>query len=481
MWLSFIVGCSVLMHAFKKLSVYFSSYWLDSYTPQNRLVVHQESLYVDQTSIPAIMALNRFLCEEAIDIETASCIWRRLVQLKVLVQGTSVHENRSIIQQPISEQNSSDEQSDIIPLLSEFPYTVEQFSKAMKLLEKLSERYKDDEQVYQVLIHYHEEVAAAKTQIEERQKNSPQLAALNSVEPLKICGRSVPFPLSTEIHIARHYASQCPLFKEHGNQPANPNGLLLIRGYDRFGRTGNNLIEFLHALQYGQENNVIVGVMLDSWPMALITKFWMAFPTNNLKNEEFQRDGIGGWKEHIERAFCIRVFLNEDELVKYDNIIELTSRELFMFRYKVEVNEYVQFQLHNIRMLFRSYNIGVGKDVKNRNVGDLCSVIDGIFGKEGSSITYSVIHSRTLEGAPGLRLLGQLSETSGCDPVAALKMEPEYVKGEFATHYFFAEVVPSQTNNEYFASNTFSIRSVKASNFVHNRPSTSRHTGKADG
>ena len=410
--------------------LYFLSYWLDSYTPQNRLVLYQESLYVNQASTPAIMALNRFLCDDAIDTEIATCIWRGLVQLEILDQGTSLHMNSSIIQQPISEQHSLDQQSNIIPLLSEFPYTTEQLSKVMKLLEQLSERYKDDEQVYPILINYHEEVAVAMTQTEERQQNSPQMTALASDEPLIICGRSVPFPLSTEIHIAQHYASQCTLFKEPGSQPANPTGLLLIRGYDRFGRTGNNLIEFLHALQYGQENNVIVGVMLDSWPMALITKFWMAFPTDNLNNEEFRRDGIGGWKEHIEGAFCIRVFLDEDELAKYDNIIELTSRELFMFRYKVEVNEYVQFQLHNIRMLFRSYNKGNGKDVKNRNVGNLCSVIDGIFGEEGPSITYSVIHSRSLEGAPGLRLLGQLSETSGCDPVAALKMEPEYIKGE---------------------------------------------------
>ena len=67
--------------------------------------------------------------------------------------------------------------------------------------------------------------------------------------------------------------------------------------------------------------------------MALITKFWMAFPTDNLNNEEFRRDGIGGWKEHIEGAFCSKVFLDEDELAKYDNIIELTSLENFLYLY----------------------------------------------------------------------------------------------------------------------------------------------------
>jgi hypothetical protein len=154
----------------------------------------------------------------------------------------------------------------------------------------------------------------------------------------------------------------------------------------------------------------------------------MAFPTDNMRNEEFLSDGILEWKDHIEQAFCIKVFLNEEELVGYDNIIELTSRELFMFRYEADAKEYIQFQLHNIRKLFRSCNFGVGKDIKNRDVGNLCSVIDGVFGDNRQFATYSVIHSRSLEGAPGLRLLGILSGTSGCDPVAALNMEPEYIK-----------------------------------------------------
>eukprot|EP00580_Thalassiosira_gravida_P008657 CAMPEP_0201627596 /NCGR_PEP_ID=MMETSP0493-20130528/2746_1 /ASSEMBLY_ACC=CAM_ASM_000838 /TAXON_ID=420259 /ORGANISM="Thalassiosira gravida, Strain GMp14c1" /LENGTH=62 /DNA_ID=CAMNT_0048098097 /DNA_START=1 /DNA_END=186 /DNA_ORIENTATION=+ len=41
---------------------------------------------------------------------------------------------------------------------------------------------------------------------------------------------------------------------------------------------------------------------------------------------------------------------------------------------------------------------------------------------------YSVIHSRSLEGEPGLRLLGNLAHRSGCDPVAALEMKPDYIK-----------------------------------------------------
>ena len=61
--------------------------------------------------------------------------------------------NSSIIQQPISEQYFLlDQQSNIKPPFSEFPYTItqlKQWSKVVKFLEHLSER-KDDEQVYPI-------------------------------------------------------------------------------------------------------------------------------------------------------------------------------------------------------------------------------------------------------------------------------------------------------------------------------------------
>ncbi|KAL7542918.1 hypothetical protein ACHAXR_012360, partial [Thalassiosira sp. AJA248-18] len=59
---------------------------------------------------------------------------------------------------------------------------------------------------------------------------------------------------------------------------------------------------------------------------------------------------------------------------------------------------------------------------------DMCSGIKSVFGEDRASAIYSVIHSRRLEGKPGLRLLGNLSSLSGCDPVAALEMRPDYIK-----------------------------------------------------
>merc|ERR1719296_147762 len=58
----------------------------------------------------------------------------------------------------------------------------------------------------------------------------------------------------------------------------------------------------------------------------------------------------------------------------------------------------------------------------------MCSGLDSIFGSETYSTTYSVIHSRSLEGDPGMRLLSRIARNSGCDPMAALDMDPQYVK-----------------------------------------------------
>ena len=62
-------------------------------------------------------------------------------------------------------------------------------------------------------------------------------------------------------------------------------------------------------------------------------------------------------------------------------------------------------------------------------VKDMCSVIDKEFDNEDSQdVNYTVIHSRSLEGEPGKRLLARVAHASGCDDRAALDMTPEYIK-----------------------------------------------------
>jgi len=78
--------------------------------------------------------------------------------------------------------------------------------------------------------------------------------------------------------------------------------------------------------------------------------------------------------------------------------------------------------------LWRSYNKGSGFDIQHAPVRDMCSAVDTIFGDGilGAPV-YSVVHSRSLEDV-GIYLSKMVSDKFGCDPIAALEMQPEYVK-----------------------------------------------------
>ena len=51
---------------------------------------------------------------------------------------------------------------------------------------------------------------------------------------------------------------------------SDSNDVLLLMGIGTFGRTGNNLIELLHALQYARDHDIQLGIKYDSWVMRLI-------------------------------------------------------------------------------------------------------------------------------------------------------------------------------------------------------------------
>jgi hypothetical protein len=67
--------------------------------------------------------------------------------------------------------------------------------------------------------------------------------------------------------------------------------MLLLSGTNTFGRTGNNLIEFLHALQVARDKDLILGIMVGSWAMQVLMGMFMA-----IEGE--------GWEEKWEDAFC---------------------------------------------------------------------------------------------------------------------------------------------------------------------------------
>ena len=210
--------------------------------------------------------------------------------------------------------------------------------------------------------------------------------------------------------------------------------ILVLEGSIRsaFGRSGNNILEFLHAIQLARDQDVQLGIMTHSWAMDVLQKMWMAIDDSN-------------WEEKFEKAFCVKIFDFPNELEGWDVRYNTTNRqqqeqqqypqnyyttkELFNYQSPKSLGEYIDDQEYAIRTLFRGYNTGEGEfDSMHSNTRDMCSGIKSIFGKNRAGAIYSVIHSRKLEGRPGLSLLSKYARKSGCDPVAALEMRPDYVK-----------------------------------------------------
>jgi len=233
-------------------------------------------------------------------------------------------------------------------------------------------------------------------------------------EPLSVCGRPAGISPEQDLAIMTKFQSAC--------RPVGPDDpILLIEGVETFGRTGNNLIEFLHALELAQNEGMTVGILMDSWVVPLLTTMWMAIQNNDMV----------GWKDLMERTFCVKM-LSHDDLPHYTNIIHMETRDLFMYKTRQSLPDYVEFQTYHIRNLFRNCNSGVGRDIRHRNVNDMCTGIHGLFGQTDQQTSspqiYSVIHSRNLEGKAGHELLARVAKNTGCDPEAALNMEPEYIK-----------------------------------------------------
>lgn len=226
------------------------------------------------------------------------------------------------------------------------------------------------------------------------------------LSPLTVCGRPADLGTLKDFNLLRDY-SVCP-----GGVSQD---VLLLEGSQTFGRTGNNLIEFLHALQFSRDKNVVLGIMSDSWAFQVILKMWMAI------------EDTENWESQFEEAFCCRIFHSQEELEGW-NVIHKDTKELFGYLSGAPLEEYVASQEDSIRTLFEHYNTGDGVDKRDNPVQDMCSGIDAIFGEQRSSVYYSVIHSRHLEGAPGVRLMKRMARLSGCDPTAALEMRPDYIK-----------------------------------------------------
>ena len=236
-----------------------------------------------------------------------------------------------------------------------------------------------------------------------------------SSSPLRVCDRNAPIPHEEDAEMTMKYGS-CPLLT--GNPMKEETRILLLGGSETYGRTGNQLIEILHSLQYGKDNGYVVAIRFWSWATYVINQMWMPIV----------QDDIFAWTQFVERSLCVKIVHTDDDLVGYKEVKVLDTRDLFVYQSREPLDGKVEYMGHVLRTLYRSHNTGIGLTIQRTPVRDMCSVLDAIFGGGRDSAAYSVVHSRSLEGEPGLRLLERIARYSGCDPAAALDMEPDYVK-----------------------------------------------------
>lgn len=235
-----------------------------------------------------------------------------------------------------------------------------------------------------------------------------------------ICGRPT-LPITT--------TPTSPLHQKFSNCPAHSTTatpILVLEGYDTYGRTGNRLRSLYDAIQYCRDNQYQLAIMDKSWAMDLITGMWMVHGNNPAE-----------WQLALERELCVRIISGAEDVEGLPVILK-SSQELFEYKSDSSFEEYVASRQWLYRTLFRRYNTGEGVDYHGRRAKDMCSGIDSVFGEEGessivyrSSVIYTVIHLRQLEDR-GVELMGLASRETGCDPMAALEMEPDYVKAILA-------------------------------------------------
>lgn len=247
-----------------------------------------------------------------------------------------------------------------------------------------------------------------------RQLSEAEDAGRDDFQPSEftVCGRGTNIGSTQNLSLQQQYA-KCPEYND-----TSP--IAILMGYDTFGRTANQLWSFQRAIQYSRDNKIQLGIWHQSWAMDLMLQFFMVSPDHD-------------WKNQIEEALCVKVINSGGEL-KGRQVIHKKPAGLFKYggTGSREITRASQTQL--LQTFFRHYNTGSGTDHKSSSVQDMCSGIDTIFGQEDevdgdgrSSAIYSVIHLRSLE-KDGYRNLRNVARWTGCDPVAALEMKPEYVK-----------------------------------------------------
>lgn len=239
--------------------------------------------------------------------------------------------------------------------------------------------------------------------------------------PIAVCGRSADDTIGShqDLSLQQQYET-CPEY----DPKETP--ILVLEGYETYGRTGNHMRTLLYAIQYARDNQFQLAIMHNSWAMDVLLQFFMA-------------SGDDDWIAQLEKSLCVTIIRWPSEFEGREHHIVLkSSKALFYYATSSDQTDFVASQLNILRTMFSNFNNGMGHDQYGESVNSMCSGINSLFGnkEEGeagdtdqrNSAIYSVIHLRHLEGQPGKHILKWVAKNTGCDPEAALEMRPQYVK-----------------------------------------------------
>ncbi|KAL9179417.1 hypothetical protein ACHAXT_008707 [Thalassiosira profunda] len=249
-------------------------------------------------------------------------------------------------------------------------------------------------------------------------------------EPISICGHTPPGANSQsyrlEHDLGERLYSSCPPYTS-----ATP--VLYLSGHLTFGRTANQLRSLTNAMQLARDEGYQLAIAERGWAMDVLLQFFL---TGNGAPAASDDDEKPRWKESVERHLCALVIRSPEELEGRE-VVAKNPAELFFYMSPAPDEGYLASHLQILRTLFRQCNDGSGLDNYGVRSRDMCSGIDSVFGAaarrgEGGDTIYSAIHLRYMEGKPGLHFLKQRANATGCDPEAALKVTPEYVKSILA-------------------------------------------------
>ena len=194
--------------------------------------------------------------------------------------------------------------------------------------------------------------------------------------------------------------------------------LLLLRKDDYlFGHIGNQINSLLHAYNYARDHQLELGATFHSWVIEAIQ--FMGYESND--NKEL--------REEIRNELGITIIRNSTDLVDYEEVIQLTAKDLYFYKSPGDNwEDNMNFHIGILRRIFLRYNRALGYAHHGLRATNVCRTFDDLFPHGSrSTMKYTVIHSRFMEGRAEFKL-NQLAKTSGLTPKGALEMSPKYIR-----------------------------------------------------